>query len=227
MDILRAVRMVKFLPVVALIAGACGVGSGNIQTRHSTDLESRRIRRIAVVPTGILGREAHAKPPLGTVPGPRTGAAEAPETLTRTIHSVMAPMPNWQIISEAEVREVSQSLAAGSEAARLRQIGELVYADAVIVGRLLRYRERVGDEWGAKSPASVAFVLDLIDVRRGDVIWSARFDETQKSLSENIFAITEVGQRGVRWLSAAQLTQVGVKKAVEQLHAIIAKAPVS
>ena len=63
----------------------------------------------------------------------------------------------------------------------------MVYADAVIVGRMQRYRERIGDEWGAKSPASVAFVLDLIDVRRGDVIWTARFDETQKPSEREYF----------------------------------------
>jgi hypothetical protein len=103
----------------------------------------------------------------------------------------------------------------------------MVYADAVLSGRVQRYRERVGDEWGAKSPASVAFVLDLIDVRRGDVIWSARFDETQKSLSENIFAIGDIGQRGVRWLTAEQLTQEGVRKALAQLHQLIARAPIS
>ena len=90
-----------------------------------------------------------------------------------------------------------------------------------------RYRERVGDEWGAKSPASVGFVLDLIDVRRGDIVWSASFDETQKSLSENIFALGDITQRGVRWLSADQLAQEGVKKAVAQLHDLIARAPAS
>ena len=92
-----------------------------------------------------------------------------------------------------------------------------MYADALIVGRMERYRERIGNEWGAKSPASVAFVLDLIDVRRGDVIWSARFDETQRALSENIFAIGQVGQRGIKWLTADQLTQEGVRKAVGEL----------
>ncbi|HEX9454131.1 MAG TPA: hypothetical protein VGA27_07220, partial [Candidatus Binatia bacterium] len=84
-----------------------------------------------------------------------------------------------------------------------------------------------GDEWGVKSPASVAFVLDLIDVRRGDVIWSASFDETQRSLSENIFAFADITQRGVRWLSAEQLTQEGVKKAIGQLQQIIAHSPTS
>jgi hypothetical protein len=103
----------------------------------------------------------------------------------------------------------------------------MVYADAVITGRMQRFRERVGDEWGAKSPASVAFVLELVDVRRGDLIWSARFDETQKSLSENIFAIGDIRQRGVRWLSAEQLTREGVKKAIGQLHQILARGSAS
>jgi hypothetical protein len=96
-----------------------------------------------------------------------------------------------------------------------------------VVGRVQRYRERIGDEWGAKSPASVAFVLDLVDVRRGDVIWSARFDETQKPLSDNIFALGDISQRGIRWLTADQLAEEGVRKAIGQLHQIIAPNPVS
>jgi hypothetical protein len=64
-----------------------------------------------------------------------------------------------------------------------------------------------------------------VDARRGDVIWTARFDETQKSLSENIFAIGDIGKRGIRWLSADQLAEAGVKKAIGQLHEVIARTP--
>ncbi|HXV79615.1 MAG TPA: hypothetical protein VEG60_07025, partial [Candidatus Binatia bacterium] len=78
-----------------------------------------------------------------------------------------------------------------------------------------------------QSPASVAFALDLIDVRRGDVIWSARFDETQKPLSENIFALGDIKQRGIRWLTAEQLAQEGVRKAVGELHQILVRTPAS
>jgi TolB-like protein len=140
----------------------------------------------------------------------------------------MSGLPNWQIVSESEAREVSQTITASNEAARLRQLGEAVYADAVLIGRVRRFRERVGDEWGVKSPASVAFALELVDVRRGDVIWSASFDETQKSLSENIFAIGDIiSERGVRWLTAEQLAHEGVKKGVAQLHQLIARAAIS
>lgn len=149
-----------------LLLASCSFGSGNLQSRRVTDLESRRIRRIAVLPPN---EEAIARPrPIPGTTEPRNPERDASETFTRIIYSVMAAMPNWQIVSDNEVREISQSVSATGDSERLRRIGEMVYADAVIVGHVRRYRERVGDEWGAKSPASVAFVLDLIDVRRGE-----------------------------------------------------------
>jgi hypothetical protein len=217
--------MKKAICVISLLILSCSFGAGNLQSRRSADLESRRIHRIAVLPPN---EEAFARP--RAIPGttePRNPERDAAETLPRIVYSVMAAMPNWQIVSDNEVREVSQGVPGTGDVARLRQIGEMVYADAVLVSHVRRYRERIGDEWGAKSPASVGFVLDLIDVRRGDIVWSASFDETQKSLSENIFALGDITQRGVRWLSADQLAQEGVKKAVAQLHEMIARAPAS
>lgn len=219
--------MMKRLAFAILFFTACSFGPGNLQSRHSTDLEARRIRRIAAMPPSVLSDAPRAKSAQGAAFDPRSPERDSGEALARFTYSALAALPNWQIVSESEVREVAQTVPPGVEATRMRQIGQMVYADAVMVGRVSRYRERVGDEWGAKSPASVAFVLDLIDVQRGDVIWSARFDETQKSLSENIFAIGEISARGVRWLSADQLAQEGVKKAVGQLHQIIARPPAS
>ena len=180
-----------------------------------------------MVPPTVLSGEAQSKGLAGTVPESKLPERDANQLLARIAYSVTAAMPNWQIVSDREVREVAETLSPAVEAARLREIGQGVYADAVLTGRVQRYRERVGDEWGAKSPASVAFVLDLVDVRRGDIIWTARFDETQKSLSENIFALGDIGKRGVRWLSAEQLAQEGVKKSIAQLHQIIARPPAS
>jgi len=222
--------MTKILPVALLLALGCSsFGPGNLQSRHSTDLQNRKIRRIAVLPPALTPLERNSRGSLA--PNSSTDRAtaerEAPEILARLLYSTMASMPNWQIVSESEVREIAQPVRASSEAARLKQIGERVYADAVITGRILRFRERIGNELGVKSPASVAFVLDLVDVRRGDILWSARFDETQKPLSENIFAIGDISQRGVRWLTAEQLVHEGVKKAVAQLHDILVRNPTS
>lgn len=208
--------MVKIIALALTVLAGCSFGPGNLQSKHSNDLESRRIRRIAVIP-----------PDTSAAPAQPSGNDNPPEILAKQLYSAMASLPNWQIVSESEVKQVEQMKPATSDAARLRQIGEMVFADAVMVGRVLRFRERIGDDWGVKSPASVAFVLDLIDVRRGDVIWSARFDETQQALSENIFGLGNIGQRGVRWLRAEQLAMDGVKKAVGQLHQILVRSGAS
>ena len=206
--------MLKIIALAVTVLGGCSFGSGNLQSKHSNDLESRRIRRIAVIPpeTFSAGGQAQAQ------------QNNPPEMLAKQLYSAMASLPSWQIVAETEVKQVEQTKPATMDAARLRQIGEMVFADAVMVGRVQRFRERIGDDWGVKSPASVAFVLDLIDVRRGDVIWSARFDETQKALSENIFGLGDISQRGVRWLTAEQLATDGVKKAVGQLHQLLTRS---
>ena len=217
----RAPGMAVTFVFIAAVFFACSFGPGNIESRHSTDIAMRKIRRIAVIPPEAGGDRSAAVPFTPRPPASRTSEREAPDLLARQLYSTMAAEPGWQIISEREVEEVARTLGPLSGAERLRRLGELVYADAVLTAQVRRYRERIGNEVGAQSPASVAFVVDLIDVRRGDIVWSARFDETQKALSENIFAIGDVSQRGLRWLRADQLMLEGVKKAVNQLHQVL------
>ena len=210
--------------LISAFLSACSFGPGNIQTRHSTDIETRKIRRIAVIPPPP-NVDRKARVPF-TVPPPDGKGAErdAADLLARHLYATMMAQPGWQIVSEREIEEVAQTLGSLSEAERLRRLGELVYADAVLTAQIHRYRERIGNEVGAKSPASVAFVVDLIDVRRGDIVWSGRFDETQRPLSENIFAIGDISERGIRWLSAEQLMLEGVKKAIHQLHQVLVRS---
>ena len=216
---MKFTRLVLFL----LFVPGCGLGPGNIESKHSSDLDTRKIRRIAVLGPAAMVKSQTKIPFTAVSPADARAAERDPaELLAKLVYSTLASLPNWQIVSENEVREVGDTVLDSEGAARLKAIGELVYADAILISRMQRFRERVGAEWGIKSPASVAFVLDLVDVRRGDIVWSARFDETQKSPAENIFVLGDIGQRGFpRWLNAEQLTQQGVKKAVGQLHQII------
>jgi hypothetical protein len=210
--------MRNFVPLLIFLS-ACTLGPRNFESRHSTDLGLREIKRIAVLPSSPMpgGQKAQASYLGGSVNG-KGSETNAGMVLANLLYTTLTSMPNWQIVSDLEVKDVGPSVPEGSTAARARKLGELVYADAVMTSRVLRYRERIGEEWGAKSPASVAFVLELWDVKRGDLIWSARFDETQKPLSENLFALGELTQRGVKWLKAEELALQGVKKAVGQLH---------
>jgi hypothetical protein len=209
-----------FLPALLLLA-ACGIGTGTFDSKSTTDLESRKIRRIAIFPLEALSGEDRPRVPFSS-----GGSGDSPAALiSRQLYNTMSQLPNWQIISDREVREMLPLVPPGSPEARARRLGQLVYADAMLSGRLLRFREREGEALGVKNPASVAFVLELWDVKRGDSIWTARFDETQKPLSENLFALGQVGSRGVRWLTAEELTREGIKKAVADLHQVLYRKP--
>jgi len=203
--------MWKLVPLLFLLV-ACG--SSNLNSRSTaSDLDTRKIRRIAIFPLeSISGRDRNRVPFTGTTEN------SGPATISRQLYSTMGQLPDWQIVSDREVREMEAVVPPGSPEARARRLGQLVYADAVISGRLLRFHEREGESLGAMSPASVAFVLEVWDVKRGDTIWTARFDETQKSLSEDLLNLGQVASRGVRWLRAEELSLEGVKKAVTQLH---------
>ena len=217
---MKTARLLLFL---FLIPG-CGLGPGNLDSKHSSDLEARKIKRIAVLGPVAMAKSQTKIPFTAASPADARAAEREPaELLSKLVYSAMTAFSNWQIVSESEVREVGETVPDSNDAARLKTIGELVYADAVVVGRIQRFRERVGAEWGIKSPASVAFIIDLVDVKRGDIVWSARFDETQKSPAENIFVLGDIGQRGVKWLSAEQLAESGVRRAVSQLNQIITR----
>lgn len=214
--------MWKLAPLLFLFF-SCAL-PGNFQSRSAGDVDRRNIRRIAVLPPAEERPiPERGQPPYAAAPAaaPQAKEDEPSVVLSNHIYSAMATLPQWQIVSEREVREVAPEISKGTEAARARKLGELVHADAVVSGRVIYYRERVGEEWGAKSPASVSFVIDLWDVRRGDIVWSGRFDETQRALSENVFALGGFAQRGARWLKAEELALEGVKTAVAELHQIL------
>ena len=211
------------LPLLSFLLSSCALGPGNFQSSHSTDIGARIIRRIAVMQPESRSEEAKARIPYSPPPSPEdTSSKKDPAIiLSELAYFTVAALPKWQIVSDREVREVLSRVPQGSDSARARELGQRVYADAVISGRVRRYQERVGEEWGVKRPASVAFVLELWDVKRGDLIWSGQFDESQRPLSENIFALFEFTQRGGRWVTAEELALEGVKKAVNQLHQIL------
>jgi len=90
-------------------------------------------------------------------------------------------------------------------------------ATSVLLGEVTRYQERQGRAMGTFHPASVAFTLELYAAPQGARIWSARFDETQVSLSGNVMRARQYPGGGTRWLSAAELARWGIDRAIASI----------
>ncbi len=89
--------------------------------------------------------------------------------------------------------------------------------DILILNRIFRFRERRGRNYAVAAPASVALDIRLVDVVTGKVIHHYEYNETQRSLSENILKINEFIKRKGRWVQAIELADFGVSKGVEKI----------
>jgi hypothetical protein len=97
----------------------------------------------------------------------------------------------------------------------LKKVGSELQAESIIIGYVYRFKERTGYAYSAEKPASVAFDIHLVRVNDGTVIWKGIFDETQKSLMENMFQIGSFFQGGGQWLTAKELATEGIDALME------------
>ena len=93
--------MLKFLVGIFLCVSGCSFfAPANIQTKRSTDLDGRGIKRIAVVLPSGRAPEPTAQATYASAP-PEKGPTEEElsELLARLVYLTMAAMPHWQIVS--------------------------------------------------------------------------------------------------------------------------------
>ena len=91
------------------------------------------------------------------------------------------------------------------------EIGRTLNADAIFVGYIYRFRERVGGKYSVDLPASVAFDIHLIRTVDGRGLWSAHFDETQQPLSDDLFRLNLFLRRKAKWVTAQEMAISALK----------------
>ena len=83
--------------------------------------------------------------------------------------------------------------------------GRNARADLVLAGYIYRYKQRIGTNYSVQSPASVAFGIHVISVADGSSVWYGHHDETQQSLSENLFNLKKFLKRKWKWVTVEEL----------------------
>ncbi len=142
-------------------------------------------------------------------------------TLTKMIQQKMEPSTVFRIIPSERMEEalshVSRATLEKDPAQGSLRIGNELEADFVMLGFVFRFEERVGSTMGVEKPASVGFDLHLLRVRDGKLVWTGKFDETQRPLSEDMRKIGSFLRRGAVWLTAAELASDGMNEMLKKL----------
>jgi hypothetical protein len=179
---------------------------------HTYAKTSGLFKRVAVMPFYPSPRMSRASAP-GEV-----SASQAADLVARFVAEAIEargveviPASDMALAFEGAGQVVPRKDPAVSAALAARKFG----ATAVVLGEISRYREREGGPSGSFNPASVAFLLTLYAAPSGERVWSARFDETQQTLTGNLRRAREYPGGGTRWLTAAELARWGIEQAID------------
>jgi len=124
-----------------------------------------------------------------------------------------AVIPPYQ--SDSVYRKVKIDNEKATVKEQLRMTGKALEVDAIVIGYVSCFRERVGYAYSVERPASVTFGVYMIQSSDGDIAWGRIYDKTQQSFSENIMQSSTFFSRGLKWVTAAELAEDGVDEIVK------------
>jgi hypothetical protein len=121
----------------------------------------------------------------------------------------------------------SSQPSAGGQAPTPTQPGSTRQAapplDAVLTGVITRYDDRQGNALLVDQPASVAYDAYLISTRDGEILWRARFSETQRPLLDNLLLAGRFFKGGGVWQTNDTLARIGLERVVKTFPGIAGK----
>jgi len=138
------------------------------------------------------------------------------EFMTEHLIKLLMDDERFRFVFSGQSEEVPVHLPVDKHgAARMAEIaaatGAVRGVDAVLMGYLFHFKNRVGNSYSVESPASVSFSLFLVRVKDRQIVWHGIFEETQQALSENILKIVAFIQRKARWITAREMAAEGLE----------------
>ena len=145
--------------------------------------------------------------------------------MTDILYNRVAAERGYKLVSPDQTKKVFSSIINSdknvvmSPIEILQEVGNTFEADAVLTGYIYRWREREGTDYAVNRPASVAFDLHLISPAEGTMLWKAKFDKTQRSLSENVLDVSTFIKSKGQWMTVEKLATLGLQKMLAEMPA--------
>ncbi len=89
--------------------------------------------------------------------------------------------------------------------------------DMLLVPQILVWHQRQGSRAGVTHSAHIRAEFFLLDVRGGTIYRRSVFEEKQVGLVDNILEMGTFFKRGAGWVTAEELTQEAIDKAIKEL----------
>ncbi len=187
----------------------------NIGILEGADDSSKELKSIAVIPFSTKPGLSIYDPVAIVTPEERFLTLALYEALLTEVTTVrILPIR----ASDNEFVEIKTEYPGSHYRNTAIDVGKSLGADAVLVGTISEYREREGGDYGAFSPASVAFSVQLYSTEDKKLLWESYFSETQRALTDNVFEIKKFFKRGGKWITVDELAKEGARTAAMRVN---------
>ncbi len=214
--------------IMAFVITAIACRSPRPKTQTLTGYQVIRLNKVAVMPfmAGLeeAGADSQATHPLDCTMAQFCAEVNelgmrAEDILTREMQAALERRLDYRVANRqlAEQTYDAMPLDRTRDTPReiARRFGQALDCDHVMLGKVWRYRE-----YQENQGASVGFVVYLIEVENGRRVWRGRFDRSQKSLFEDLSASSAFFAGGARWLSARELSRLGIDQMLKSFPQI-------
>ena len=230
-------RMVLAVIVVGVMEMVVGCSGSKVATQSAPELSRYHIRSMALLPfTSIVTPQSpgHDDP---IIPAPESirrsdiSLGVPLEGQPRTSKTMLVPgyaaeqvtelfwrrLRNWKGIQVVSPGDVARASSADQDLVRLGPekaavaVAKRLKADAVLIGLVSMYQERMGSRLGADPPATVGFEAKVI-ASDGQVLWAGGYYERQRPMTEDLLGFLQ------RWsfVTAAELAEYGVDQVLRE-----------
>lgn len=188
---------------LVLLAG-CGQAPGNVKNIVQAPLYP--VTCIAVLPA-VPAVDVEGK----TTPEQQETLLHGAQVMNRLLAQELAEQEKVTFVGEDHLSGLE--ISGGENMIDIALlVGRSVNCNAVLETSVSRYSERIGTKWSVEKAAAVAFEMRLIGTDAGKVLWSAKFDEEQVSVLENLYHLSKAKTRGFTWITADELMLEGMRE---------------
>ena len=208
----------KMSRTISDISGASFTSDTGLTVHAVRSIREVVIHKIAIMPL-IDAPDQIDK----TLPDDAAGA------VTAEIYAKASLTGGWEVVPQDDVEDAMQQMPP-TTLANMDQnaltLGQKVAADGILYGTVNRYRERVGYDYAAQTPAAVAFTLNFVDENSKQIVWTGKFAREQKALTENIFDLPNFLSNKARWVRAQDIASEGAQSSINNLYSKLTIQPI-
>lgn len=216
----------RIMAFCSLVVTAIGGGCSSRAATPVLPVEGMHIQRVMMAPfqnlERIYGTNASFTCPLsGNTYFTGQVADGAEDFMTEQLLERLQRRRQIEVLPPEQALGAQASLLRSSkselsELNLLLESGRALKADAVFLTRLYRFTERQGTPYAADRPAAVTFDILLVRTEDGRLLWEGHFNETQHPLTENLLNLQDFFRQKGRWLTARELSGIGLDKVLER-----------